>query len=1008
MRPVSLSLLLVFVVAGCQCGAPGRRFELAAANPLDFGRIAMGTRATLGVDLLNTGETDVELVAVDGTTAVFLVDRTAVIIPPKRAVKVNIIFAPPVDVDATVMRREHGAELLFRASDQTEVLLSVKGTALRAACSAPQLLDFGAVVVNDVARRRIDGPGITLGAVTGDMFAATADASGLEVTFRPTRPGEFVGELLLRRGEFCPADAKVTMRGTAVDTLLECDPAPLDFGYVTPGFTKSSRLRISNRGSSPIELSGLQARIGVSPSTEFLLTGPTAVTVPGASRPGGQWVPGQVELELGFKPVLLGARKGTLSATTSAPTMPMLSCFVQGFGGGPDIDVRPTTLDFGRVPVFANNGVTRKVTLQNLGSTDGTNAANLHVRSWSVTPKNTASSLSDVCVGPWDATLRSCSNSWPAGYDPAVGIAARAGTGVDFPITVTPSVPGDLEWDVTFLSDDVDEPSVTVNVRVRAVVLLPCSYSVTPAALSFGLLAARPLTLTLALTNTSTEACLISWLDVEPGTSAVFSLPGGPLADTELQPGQTLLVPVRATPPPTRPLSLQTVAGGLVIHANMPSAPQLKVPLSAQIGPGCLVVSPGEHEFGSVKKDCGSAPRAFSVYNTCATAVTVQQAGVSAAGAPPGTPGCPGTTACPELRISGTPTLGAGTVLPGSSAAPATFALEYRPLDVGADRGSFVLKVVENGRTVDYVIPLSGTGALTGQRTDTFTQDSKPKADLLFVVDNSPSMIDDQMRLMQNGSLFNQLMQYMNSAGVDYRVGVTVTDLTVPDVGKLVGTPAVITPQTPATLSQRLLVGTSGSLNRGVAEPAVRAISGLNPGFPRDDATLSIIGITDGPDRSAGSAGLYEAMLVEAKRGNRRAVSYGVIGPSWPAQAGCNTDDAWPSVSKLRVLTLAFGGSHVAICQPNWMPALESLGKVAFGYRASFPLTAAPELSGGAMVVVKIDHGQGIGPEEVAPVDPRGAPVWSLDTASSTVNFEPIHVPAPGDVITVTYTAVCH
>ena len=132
------------------------------------------------------------------------------------------------------------------------------------------------------------------------------------------------------------------------------------------------------------------------------------------------------------------------------------------------------------------------------------------------------------------------------------------------------------------------------------------------------------------------------------------------------------------------------------------------------------------------------------------------------------------------------------------------------------------------------------------------------------------------------------------------------------------------------------------------------------------------------------------------------------IGPFTIYTSTCDWDSGpTTDASKHVYLVNAFNGVKDEICTPSWSTTLENLGKTAFGFRTNFFLTAEPDLTGGNMIVITIDHGHGAGPVTLAPVDSRGAPVWSYDSVSNSVVFQPLFVAAPGDVMTVTYHVAC-
>ena len=69
-----------------------------------------------------------------------------------------------------------------------------------------------------------------------------------------------------------------------------------------------------------------------------------------------------------------------------------------------------------------------------------------------------------------------------------------------------------------------------------------------------------------------------------------------------------------------------------------------------------------------------------------------------------------------------------------------------------------------------------------GQYVDTFQQVAASKIDVLWVVDNSPSMVEEQDNLAQN---FNQFLGFLTRAQTDFHIAVTTTDV-VNDQGRLI------------------------------------------------------------------------------------------------------------------------------------------------------------------------------------------------------------------------------
>ncbi|MBL8951605.1 MAG: hypothetical protein JNK82_12560 [Myxococcaceae bacterium] len=642
-----------------------------------------------------------------------------------------------------------------------------------------------------------------------------------------------------------------------------------------------------------------------------------------------------------------------------------------------DIDVQPLVLDFGRVaycpPPAMPAVVTRRISIRNVG------CPGLHLGVMGVTGKNADSTSSQICVGVFDEATGTCTGTLPTSYDPLLGLDA---TGLSLPIRIQPSTPNlPLEWDVVLGSDDPDEPEVTVNVRAESVELPPCSFTVEPPALTFGLLQ-EPGEQTFTFHNTGSTECLVSWLDLAPDASPVFSLPEGPMSNLNVGGGQSLRVPVRARAPAGAGGTLQSHAGLVELFVSRPASSQVTVPLTAQSGKGCLYVSPKRIDFG--ERVCATKLRRVSVFNLCEQPVPVQW---------------PMFSMLSRFPMVGTPP---ATLAPREGT---SFEVGYQPNGPGLDLGATGFRATENSQLVDYVVPLSGQGVSLATHVDTWVQPAVPKADLLFVISNAPSMADDQTVITRLAMSFNSFFAYAAREGIDFQLGVLTTSVSAFDAGTLTG-PHIVKPVTPnieAAFASAVQVGTSGSATPQAAEVAVNALL-ASPGFLRPEASLAIIVITDAPDHSPLPAEYYTLRLRELRP--RGLISYNVIGPEWPAGAGCPADEAWPTDSTLRAMTLAFEGGHASICAMGAAEGehLEAIGATAFGYRTKFHLTEWAQPTSLALSVNRGD-GQGFTSAEGYRDGGNG---WSYDATSNAVVFPPLFVPAPGDTLRAQYLPACY
>ena len=131
------------------------------------------------------------------------------------------------------------------------------------------------------------------------------------------------------------------------------------------------------------------------------------------------------------------------------------------------------------------------------------------------------------------------------------------------------------------------------------------------------------------------------------------------------------------------------------------------------------------------------------------------------------------------------------------------------------------------------------------------------KVDLLFVIDNSSSMMQHQQRL---SAKIPDMVTTLNSLKMDYHVAVTSTTMTTnlasyPMSRQILGEPKYLTSSNINLLANRLLVGESGSdLERGLDAMAYATGSyGATsaPGFLRNDALFVAIFMGDEDDQSS-------------------------------------------------------------------------------------------------------------------------------------------------------------
>ena len=240
--------------------------------------------------------------------------------------------------------------------------------------------------------------------------------------------------------------------------------------------------------------------------------------------------------------------------------------------------------------------------------------------------------------------------------------------------------------------------------------------------------------------------------------------------------------------------------------------------------------------------------------------------------------------------------------------------------------------------------------------------------DILFVVDNSGSMSNDQTNLSVN---FSSFINFALTLNVDYHIGITTTDTegnfnpfnpnSTP--GQLVGNPPWVDRNTPNaidTFKNNVKVGDSGSADEKGLAGAYLALSDPqintpppngNQGFMREDAPLFIVIISDEADKSPETIDFYLNYFQNLKRFRQDYFTASAIVGDTPN--GCTrASDNTTAQAAPRYIDFATrsGGLWETICTDNWSTTLETIGSHAFGLKTQYFLTRQPE---GASITVE-------------------------------------------------------
>lgn len=310
-----------------------------------------------------------------------------------------------------------------------------------------------------------------------------------------------------------------------------------------------------------------------------------------------------------------------------------------------------------------------------------------------------------------------------------------------------------------------------------------------------------------------------------------------------------------------------------------------------------------------------------------------------------------------------------------------------------------------------------------------------PPVDVLWVVDNSGSMADEQAKLAAS---FNSFIHYFEDLHLDFHLAVTTTDTLdqalsdwngnaypVGEDGKFVGVPAILTPELdPTTLEQafgaNVNVGTQGWVVERGLEAARLALSepnlsGANAGFLRPNAVLAVILVSDEEDQSVADNSVppsqakaddsqwrqdnledtndFINFFLGLKGGNQGMVNVSAIvglDQQTLLPAACQSDSTADPGVRYYDVAKALHGVLASICDSDFGPILDQIGGTVSGLVTSFALQYTPDPNS---ITVTVDG-------NVVQQGPNG---WSYDPNTNTISFAEGAVPAQCAVVEIDY-----
>jgi hypothetical protein len=283
-------------------------------------------------------------------------------------------------------------------------------------------------------------------------------------------------------------------------------------------------------------------------------------------------------------------------------------------------------------------------------------------------------------------------------------------------------------------------------------------------------------------------------------------------------------------------------------------------------------------------------------------------------------------------------------------------------------------------------------------KTDRIVQVTVPSVDVLWVIDNSCSMEEEQSSLTAN---FGKFMNYFTNSGLDYHVGVVSTDMDSGahsgklrrDGGKSFIDTTYSASEASQSFTRRARMGTSGSGWEMGLDAAWAAIvthgNGNNAGFYRDEAAFAMIVISDEEDSSNISTSEFISWAIALKPSSEMVSFSSIV---WQQQCG---NGPWGETvgNRYMLVTDDVGGIKWPICNGNWDTVLTELGMQAAGLRREFYLSSVPVVDS---IEVVVQDGDG---------DPQAFDLnvdIVYDRARNSIRFQSF-VPDPLDEVLISY-----
>lgn len=284
------------------------------------------------------------------------------------------------------------------------------------------------------------------------------------------------------------------------------------------------------------------------------------------------------------------------------------------------------------------------------------------------------------------------------------------------------------------------------------------------------------------------------------------------------------------------------------------------------------------------------------------------------------------------------------------------------------------------GGCIDY-------GVTRHVQTDSWTQPTREKGvDILWVIDDSSSMLEEQGQLAEHAGSF---ISFLSTVAVDFRLGMVTTDMEGDYAGQLIG--ELLAPDSEdltETFAILATFSTEGSRDERGFDAALQAFDPSLDAFGRSDADIEVIFFSDEDDHSDMEAEAFVAALQALRPGVQVKVN-AVVGD---LPEGCASLLAAADPGELYVEAQALtGGLRESICSADYAAMLQRVALAVLGLDDRFALSRVPDLDS---MEVKVDG---------VTLYQRERHGWTYDPGENLLILDGYAVPQPGAELSARY-----